>query len=99
VSELDDATHVLERLTRDPMADAVPGLVRVVSASEPASRGRYQECRLELIAEAPGIPHTTVATSVVTRPQTWPRVGMRLPARISVSRPTAVEVDWDALAR
>ncbi len=99
VSELDDVTEVLERLTKDPLADAVPGLVRVVAVSDPAPRGRYQECRLELVAEAAGMAPTTVHTSVVTRPRTWPRVGMSLPARISASQPTAVEVDWDALAR
>jgi len=99
VDGADEIARALERMTADPMADAVPGAVLVVSVSDPAPRGRYQECRLELIAEGPGIPPTPLTTSVVTRPRHWPRPGMRLPARVSASRPTAVDVDWEALAR
>ncbi len=98
VDGADDIARVLERMTADPMADAVAGAVLVVSVSQPEARGRYQECHLELLAEAPGVPPTPVSTSVVTRPRHWPRPGMRLPARISASRPTAVDVDWEALA-
>ncbi|QKJ18972.1 hypothetical protein [Microbacterium hominis] len=99
MSEIDDVAAALERLTHDPLADAVRGTVRVVAASEPAPRGRYQECRLDVIAEATGVPPTPVSTAVVTRRRYWPQVGQVLPARVSVSNPTVIDVDWDALAR
>lgn len=99
VDGADEIARALERMTADPMADAVAGAVIVVSASEPARRGSYQECRLELLVEAPGIPPTPVSTSVVTRPRHWPHPGMRLPARVSASHPTAIDVDWEALAQ
>lgn len=99
VDGADDIARALQRLTADPLADAVSGAVIVVSVSEPAPKGRYQECRLELVTEAPGVAPATVTTSVVTRPKHWPRPGMRLPAQISASRPSIVDVDWDALAR
>lgn len=95
----DEVANALERLTADPLTDAVRGTVRVLDASEPEGRARYQECRLELLAEAPGVPPTRVETAVVTSRRYWPRVGAVLPARVSVSDPSVVDVDWDALAR
>ncbi|WP_137845192.1 hypothetical protein [Microbacterium sp. 2FI] len=99
MGELDDFADQLERLTGDPLADAVRGHVRVVSASEPTGRARYQACNLDVVVEAAEIPPVTVSTEVVTTRKHWPRVGMILPARISVSDPTHMDVDWDALAR
>ncbi len=99
MSDLDDFAHALEKLTGDPMAESVAGTVTVVSASDPAPRGRFQECALELLVEALGVDDRIVRTAVVTRPQSWPRIGQVLPARVSVSHPGAIDVDWDALGR
>lgn len=99
MSEIDDITHQLEKLVGDPMADAVSGHVTVVAASEPEGRARYQECALELLVSAPEIDDVTVRTAVVTTRHHWPAVGAILPARVSASSPTNIDVDWDALAR
>lgn len=96
---IDDAARMLEKATHDPLADAVRGRVRIVAASERAPRGRYQPCQVEVITDTEGIPPTTVHTEVVTSAKYWPRVGMVLPALISPSDPTHLEVNWDALAR
>lgn len=96
---IDDAAHELERITGDPMADAVPGHVRVIARSEPEGRGRYQACRLELLAEADGIPPRVVITEVVFERDHWPAVDAVLPARVSRAHADAVDVDWDALTR
>lgn len=96
---VDEAAEMLEKITRDPLADAVRGTVRVVSASERVGRARYQACELEVITTTEGIPETRVHTEVVTSAKYWPRVGSTLPALISPSDPTHIEVDWDALAR
>jgi len=98
-SELDKAAAWLERLTRDPLADAVRGRVRVVAVSEPAARGRYQECDLDLLVEADGIPPTRVRQQLVFPRKTWPRVGDVVPARVSRSDPEVFEADWDRLTR
>lgn len=95
----DEMAAQLEKLLGSPMADAVPGRVRIVSASEPTGRGRYQACQLEVIAEADGVPPTTVHTEVVTTRKYWPKVGAVLPARVSRSKPENVDINWDALAR
>ena len=97
--EVAQATQWLERVTGDPMAEAVAGRIRVDAVSAPEGRRRYQECRVEATAEAPGIPPTQVVLEVVIDRRFWPRAGQLLPARVSVSRPTAVEVGWDALRR
>lgn len=96
---VDEAAEMLEKITRDPLADAVRGRVRIVSASERTGRARYQPCTLEVVTQADGIPETRVQTEVVTSAKYWPRVGSVLPALISPSDPTHIEVDWDALAR
>ena len=96
--ELDRAARWLEKLTRDPLADAVAGRVQVRSASAPRPRGRYQECALELDVAADGIPAgTVIAHRAVFSRDRWPREGDVLPAQISRSRPELVEIDWERL--
>ena len=98
-SEFDQAVTWLQRLTGDPLADAVPGRLRIDAVSEVSPRPRYQECRVEGIAEAPGVPTTPVVLEVVFDRRFWPRVGQVLPARVSRSQPGAVEVSWEALRK
>lgn len=90
-------TEWLERLSRDPLADAVRGRIRVVSTTDAVGRRRYQECRITATAEGPGIAPTPIVLEVVIDRRHWPQRGQVLPARISVSDPTAVDVFWDAL--
>ncbi|WP_292836409.1 hypothetical protein [Microbacterium sp.] len=98
-SEIEQATAWLEKLTRDPMADAVLGMARIVAIDDISGRGRYREYRIDLSAEGPGIPPTAVEQRLVFDSRTPPRPGTRLPARVSVSDPQVVEVVWDAQPR
>ncbi len=95
---VDEAAEYLEKITRDPLAGAVRAEVVVVSVSERAPRGRYQECQLEVSVIHDPAPATPVSTAVVTDAAHWPRVGMRLPARVSRTDPSIIEIDWDALS-
>ncbi|GAA1705008.1 hypothetical protein GCM10009808_23710 [Microbacterium sediminicola] len=95
---VEEAAEMLEKFTRDPLADAIPGHVVIVEAADPERRGRYQECALTVVTDTPGIPDTRVETAVVTSKKYWPRVGTRLSARISRHDPSHLEVDWDGLA-
>ncbi|HAQ60164.1 MAG TPA: hypothetical protein DCR63_07355 [Microbacterium sp.] len=99
MDEIENVAAQLEKLAGDPLGDAVPGQVRIVSASSPVGRARYQACTLEVVVVAPGIEPVRVDTEVVTSRRYWPRVGAVLPARISASQPDRMEIDWDALAR
>lgn len=96
---MDDAVQMLEKISGDPIADAVKGSVRIVSASERVGRRRYQACELVVLTQAEGIPETRVKTEVVTTAKTWPRVGSVLPALIARNNPRRMEINWDALAR
>lgn len=98
-SPLAQATQWLERITGDPLADAVRGRVRVVAVSAPEGRRRYQECTVELAVTADGAPAHTLTQVVVLPRSTWPKVGDVLVAAVSPSRPDALEVDWSPLAR
>ena len=89
----------LERMMGDPIADAVPGTVLIVSVSEPTRRWGYQACQIEVVPEAPGVEPVRVATEVVTTRKNWPKLGGILPARISTTHPERMEINWDALAR
>ena len=95
MGELEDATRWLEKLTGDPLADAQPVRVRIVRVSDPARRGRYQECRVGLVVE--GSDAAPVEVQVVLPVRRWPRIGLVLPARASRSRPEVIEVDWERL--
>lgn len=98
-SPLAQAVQWLERITGDPLADAVRGRVRVVAVSAPEGRRRYQECTVELAVTADGAPPHTLTQVVVLPRSAWPKVGDVLVAAVSPSRPDALEVDWSPLAR
>ena len=99
MSERDNAARQLERLLHDPLATAVAGTLEITAVSEPSPRGRYQEARIEGVASAPGLGPHPVTVTVVLPVKLWPRVGMRLPARVPPAEPQSLEVVWDALAR
>ena len=63
---VEEAAHMIEKYTGDPLADAVRGTVRVVSASDREGRARYQACQLEVVTTTAGIPETHISTEVVT---------------------------------
>lgn len=98
-SPLVQAAQWLERITGDPLADAVRGRVRVVAVSAPTGRRRYQECTVELAVTASGAPPHAITQVVVLPRSAWPKVGDVLVAAVSPSRPDALEVDWSPLAR
>lgn len=99
MGELDRAARQLERLLHDPLASAVRGTVELTSVPPPAPRGRYQEVRIDAVAEAPGMAPTAVVLTVVLPAKHWPAVGMRLSALVPPSEPQSLEVDWSPLTR
>ena len=96
---VDDAARELERLTRDPLADAVATTVRIVSVSSPQGRGRYQEASVEFAVTASGTEPRTVRSAFVFDRSSWPTAGSVFPARVSVSDPDAIDIDWSSLER
>ncbi len=98
--EWEQVAHALERITRDPLADADDGAVRVVGITDPAGRRRYQEATITVVPIVAGVAGERLTmTEMVFDRRYWPAEGRVLPARISRSDPSVIEVDWDALAR
>lgn len=95
----DEAAEQLEELIGDPLADAVRGTIRIVGRSAPARRPRYQECLLDVVAEAPGLDPAPVSTTGVFDRKRWPEVGTVVPARVSPTQRGAIEILWDDPAR
>ncbi|MEO5919823.1 MAG: hypothetical protein ABIQ01_01635 [Pseudolysinimonas sp.] len=75
--------------------DGVRGTAQVIAASGYYGRALYQNCHLELVVEAPGIPATAVSLNAVVHRQHWPQPGTLLPALIEKSNPQEVEILWD----
>ena len=67
--------------------DGVRGTAQVISTSGYYGRALYQNCHLELVVEAPGIPATAVSMNAVVHRQHWPHAGAVLPALIEKDEP------------
>jgi len=82
------------------ITDGVRGTARVISASaynnDPTyGGGIYQNCHLEVVAEAPGIPATAATVKGLVHQQKWPQPGVVLPALIERTNPQVVQILWD----
>jgi hypothetical protein len=75
--------------------DGVRGTAEVVSATGYYGNALYQNCRMELVVEAPGIPATAVSMTALVHRQHWPHPGAVLPALIEKADPQEVQILWD----
>lgn len=92
----DDLAHGLNGLLfPTSIEDGVRGTAEVISATGYFGHGVYQNCRMELVVEAPGIPATAVTLNALVHRSHWPRAGVVLPALIERANPQEVEILWD----
>ena len=81
----------------------VPGGVRgsaqVVSATGYHGRGVMQNCSMNLVITAEGVPPTAVEFSGIVHNKRWPRPGMSLPVSVDPSDPTRYAILWDEVER
>jgi hypothetical protein len=87
-------------LFQTQITDGVRGTARVISASgydnDPTyGGGVYQNCHMEVVVEAPGIPATAATIKGLVHQQKWPQPGMMLPALIERTNPQVVQILWD----
>jgi hypothetical protein len=95
----DDLAHGLGgMLFPAHIEDGVRGTAEVISATGYYGRGLYQNCRMELVVEGPGIPATAVTLNALVHRQHWPHAGVVLPALIERADPQEVEILWDETA-
>jgi hypothetical protein len=79
------------------MSDPVPGTAQVVSCSANRGRGVYQNCHLQLVVQAEGVPAMAVEQQTLVHRSRWPSPGMTLPATIDRANPRNVRIEWDEL--
>lgn len=77
------------------MSDPVPGVAQVISASAHRGRGVYQNCRMQLVVSADGVPATPVEVHEIVHNQRWPMPGTALPVTVDRANPSNVKVHWD----
>jgi hypothetical protein len=87
-------------LFQTQVTDGVRGTARVISASaydnDPTyGGGVYQNCHMEVVVEAPGIPATTATIKGLVHQQKWPQTGVVLPALIERTNPQVAQILWD----
>jgi len=75
--------------------DGVRGTAQVISSTGYYGNALYQNCHLELVVEAPGIPATAVSLNALVHRLHWPHAGDVLPALIEKSNPQEVQILWD----
>ncbi len=75
--------------------DGVRGTAQVVAASGYYGGSLYQNCRLEVVVEAPGIPATATTIQALVSRSTWPQAGQVLPALIERANPREAMILWD----
>ena len=79
------------------MSDPVRGSAQVVSCSTNRGRGVYQNCHLQLVVQAEGVPDRAVEQQTLVHRSRWPSPGMTLPATVDRANPTHVRIEWDEL--
>lgn len=94
------AAGVNGALFNTEITDGVRGTARVTSASsydnDPTfGGGVYQNCHIQAVVEAEGIPATEVTIKGLVHQQKWPVPGVVLPALIERTNPQVAKILWD----
>jgi hypothetical protein len=94
------AAGVNGALFNTEITDGVRGTARVTSASsydnDPTfGGGVYQNCHIQAVVEAEGIPATAVTIKGLVHQQKWPVPGVVLPALIERTNPQVAKILWD----
>lgn len=77
------------------MKDPVRGTAQVVSATMHHGRGIYQNCQMQLVVQADGVPATAISFSGLVHQKRWPSSGMVLPVTVDRAEPQKVRIEWD----
>ena len=88
---------LLDGLLGGGMKDPVRGMAQVVSCSSHRGHGIMQNCHMNLIVQADGVPATAVEMTQIVHNQKWPSPGMTLPVTVDRANPQKVKIEWDEL--
>jgi hypothetical protein len=77
------------------MSEPVRGTAQVVSCQAYRGDGTWQNCRMQLVVQADGVPPTSVEHRELIHNARWPVPGMTLPATVDRADPTRLKIEWD----
>ncbi|GGM76528.1 SHOCT domain-containing protein [Dactylosporangium sucinum] len=78
-----------------PPPGGVRGVAQVVSATRHNGRGIYQNCRMHLVLQAPGLAPYAAEFHGLVHHRRWPTPGATLPVSIDPHNPRAFAILWD----
>ena len=81
-------------MIKSRMKDPVRGQAQVVSCSAHRGEGTWENCEVQLVVQADGVPATPVRKSDMVRADRWPTPGMTLPVTVDRANPERVKVEW-----
>ena len=76
------------------MRDPVRGQAQVVACTGHHGDGIWQNCRMQLVVQAEGVPATSVERNELVHNQKWPSPGMALPVTVDRSNPEKFKIEW-----
>ena len=79
------------------MDDPVRGTAQVVSVSSYDGDATWQNCRMNLVVQADGVPATAVTHDAIVAAKKWPWPGQTLPVVVDRGKPQRIKIDWDQI--
>jgi hypothetical protein len=79
------------------MDDPVRGTAQVVACSGYRGRGIMQNCHMQLVISAEGVPATAVEHQGLVHNSRWPSPGMTLPVTVDRADPRRYNIEWDEI--
>lgn len=79
------------------MKDPVRGTAQVVSCTSHRGDGVMQNCRMQLVVRAEGVPAKAVEHSGLVHYKSWPAPGMTVPVTVDRANPERLKVEWDEI--
>jgi hypothetical protein len=76
------------------MKDPVRGQAQVVSCSAHRGDGTWENCEMQLVVQADGVPATSTRKSDMVRADRWPTPGMTLPVTVDRAKPERLKIEW-----
>jgi hypothetical protein len=77
------------------MKEPVRGTAQVVSCTSHLGDGVTQNCRMQLVVQAEGVPAKAVEHSGPVHYKRWPSPGVTLPVTVDRANPERLKVEWE----
>ena len=77
------------------MKDPVRGQAQVVSSTAHRGDGIWQNCHMQLVVQAEGVPATSAERHELVHHQKWPMPGLTLPVTVDRADPSKFKIEWD----